>query len=260
MNIQKTTNYDLFLHNPHQRTFKQAKVQSIIEKMKRNGFPPSMAISVYKGTGGKLVINTGHHRLAAAKALGIPVLYVLEHKWSIKELSDEGDVNSAWSIKDHVANFAKEGNPDYQELLRLQACGLHLSLAASMLIGESAGSGNAGTRMKAGTFKVKTREHTALWEELHEEFGARVPSIYHRVFIQAWSKCLFTPEFDHQIFLKRLRAQPMMLDKCSTEDQMLRLIEELYNFKTPRKIPLAFLVTTNSKERKTLGISTKGAA
>lgn len=249
--IISTKNYDLFRNNPHQRSFSNAKVHSLMDKMRRNGFPASMAISVYKD-GPKLVINAGHHRLAAAKQLGLPILYVVEHKWTHRELSDEGSVQSAWKVKDHVSNFAKGGSKDFMELLRLESLGLPIGMAASMLIGEQAGSGNAKRTICSGSFKIKNTTQVELWEELHTEFGTRVPCIYHRTFISAWSKCLFTPEFDYDTFVKRLRKNPSMLEKCSTEDQMLRLIEELYNHGSPRKIPLAFMVTNNSKNRKTI--------
>jgi hypothetical protein len=250
MKIQKTKNYDMFSANPHQRKFSETKCQQLMVKMKRNGFPPSMAISVYQEKPGKMVVNAGHHRLAAAKKLGIEVLYVVEHKWSITELSDEGAVATAWTLRDHVSNYAKEGNADYIELLDLESAGLNLSQAASMLYGEQAGSGNAADFLKAGTFKIKTRDQTIAWIDMKAEFGERVPCLTHRVFVSCWSKCMFTPEFDQDIFLKRLRSNPSMLDKCNTEDQMFRLIEELYNFKSPKKIPLAFIVTSNSQKRK----------
>lgn len=254
MKILKSKNYGMFTANPHQRTFSESKVQQLMSKMKRNGFPPSMAISVFQIKAGSFGINAGHHRLAAAKRLGIEVLYVVEHKWSIVELSDEGIFMTTWSLKDHVSNFAKSGLADYQELLRINALGLNLSQAASMLHGEQSGSGNAADFVKAGTFKIKTREQIDLWISMNDEFGERVPCLNHRVFVSCWSKCIFTPEFDNDTFLKRLRKNPNMLEKCNTEDQMFRLIEELYNFGTPKKIPLAFLVTSNSAKRKVLGL------
>lgn len=250
MKIQSTKDYSIFNSNPHQRAFSEAKVAKLIEKMKRNGFPASMAISVYMEKPGKFVINAGHHRLAAAKRIGIAVQYVVEHKWSITELSDEGSIATQWSIKDHVCNYAKQGKEDYTELLRLEALGLNISQAASMLHGEQAASMNSSDYIKAGTFKIRTWDHVNLWLELNEEFGERVSCLNHRVFISCYSKCLFTPEFDNQIFVKRLRKNPTMLERCNTEDQMLRLIEELYNHGSPKKIPLSFLVTSNSASRR----------
>jgi hypothetical protein len=247
--IKQTTNYELFHSNPHQRAFKHRKVKVLMEKMKANGFPPSMAISVYKSKEGTLVINAGHHRIAAAQALRIPVLYVIEHQWTNKELSDEGSVNTTWSMKDHVANYAKDGNADYDELLRLQKLGISVNQATALLIGQSATSHNATEALRDGKFKIKTRKYTALWESMREELVDRVPCITHRSFINAWSKCLFTPEFDQEVFLKRLRANPKMIDVCANEAQMLEMIEDVYNFKAGSKIPLAFLVTQNNKDR-----------
>jgi len=86
MKILSTSNYSLFSANPFQRKFKQPKVDSLKAKMAANGFTPSLAISVYRNKSGGLTINTGHHRLAAAKELGIPVLYVIEHQWQISEM------------------------------------------------------------------------------------------------------------------------------------------------------------------------------
>lgn len=250
MKILKTTNYDLFANNPLQRLFRQDKVDGLVKKMRCNGFPPSMAISVYRDKRGFLVINTGHHRLAAARILGIAVLYVIEHQWSPQELGDEADTATPWMIKDHVSMWAKEGKEDYQVLLRLESAGLNITQAASMLHGEAAGSGNAADYIKAGTFEIKTWDQVNAWLAMNEEFGERVPCVEHRTFVSCWSKCMFTPEFEQDVFIKRLRANPTMLEKCATEEQMFRLIEELYNFKSPRKIPLAFLVTSKSKERR----------
>jgi hypothetical protein len=218
--------------------------------MRANGFPPSMAISVYRSKDGTLVINTGHHRLAAATALGIPVLYVVEHQWSLREMVDEGVTGSNWDVAGVVQNFAKAGNKSYQELLGYADKGIPLSMAASMLIGEGAASGNARDKIITGNFKIKTRDHINKIVALFEEFAERCPAVKHRPFISAYSKCLFTEEFDKDVFNRRLKANPVMLEKTSNEDQMLKQIEDIYNFKSPNKIPLAFFVSKNSASRK----------
>lgn len=251
MKIQSTNNYTLFQSNPFQRAFRQSKVNEIIEKMRVNGYPPSMAISVYRAKDGKLVINTGHHRLAAAKSLGIHVLYVIEHQWTLKEMVDEGVTGSKWDAMGVCQNFAKAGNKQYQELLGYVDKGIPLTMAASLLIGEGAASGNATAKLASGGFKIKTRDRINKILELIEELGSRCPAVKHRPFITAYSKCLFTPEFDRHTFTRRLGMNPMMLEKTSNEDQMLKQIEEIYNFKSQSKIPLAFLVTKHSLARKT---------
>lgn len=250
LRIQSTTNYKQFKRNSLQRTFTDRKVDKIRASMSQSGFWPSSPVSVFKSEDGKLTINTGHHRVAAAESLGLPVLYVIEHEYSAKELALEGNFITNWAVKDQATCFAKDGNKHFEELLEAAKLGMPINLAASMLHGESAGSGNAKERIADGTFKVKTRDQFNKWRALRDEFIGRSPAICHRAFVACYSKCLFTPEFDNDIFTKRLRRNPMMLDKTSNDDQMMRLIEEIYNFGTPNKIPLAFIVTRNSKDRK----------
>ena len=250
MKILSTANYSLFEFNPFQRTFKTRRVDEIAASMKTNGFLSSKAISVYKNKEGKLVINTGHHRLAAAKAIGIPVLYIIEEQWTLKQMVTEGITVAKWDTLSAAQSFARSGMKDYQELLAFADKGIPLMMAASLLIGEGAASGNARDKVPAGSFKIKTRESINKIIALFEKFSDRVPTIKHKPFISAYSKCLLTPEFDEDIFNRRLAANPTMLEKTSNEDQMLKLIEEIYNFKSPNKIPLAFLVIRNSAARK----------
>lgn len=258
MKLQKTFDYALFLANPFQRTFRQPRVDDLIEKMKAYGAYASQPISVYRDKNGKLVINTGHHRYAAAKALGLAIHYVIEHQWTLEEMVAEGISGSTWDLVSVVQTFARSGCRDYQDLLGYADKGLPLSMAASLLVGEGASSGNARERIAAGTFRIKTRKYADKIIDIFEKFSIRIPAVLHRPFVTAYSKCMMTPEFDEDVFLRRMTANPTMLEKTSNEDQMLKLIEEIYNFKSPKKIPLAFLVSENSKVRKaTFG---KGAA
>ena len=124
-----------------------------------------------------------------------------------------------------------------------------MSMAASLLVGEGAASGNAREKIVNGSFKIKTREQADKIVELIEEFGARIPAIKSRSFISAISKCFFTPEFVYVTFCRRLRANAKSLEKTSNEAHMLNQIETIYNAKASAKIPLVFLVTENSRAR-----------
>ena len=250
MKILSSSNYSQFKFNPHQRTFQPTKVNDLARKMVTNGFPPSMAISVYRGKPFELIINTGHHRFAAAQKLGIPVLYIIEDQWTLQQMVDEGVTGSMWGLQEAAIAFAKGGNKDYADLLVFSLKGLPLSMAASLLTGEMASSGNARERVLAGTFKIKTREHARKFTNLFDEFADRIPAVKNRHFIACYSKCLLTPQFYEAAFLRRLKANPLMLEKTRNEEQMMKRIEEIYNFKSTNKIPLAFFVTKNSKERK----------
>ena len=250
--IKSTVNYDQFMPNPYQRTFTDKKVKDLVSKMKMNGYPPSMAISVYLEKG-KFTINTGHHRLEAAKQLGIPVLFVIEDKWTPQQLVDEGTSSKTWDILSATQTYSRQGKSDYHELLVYYDKGIPLAMAASMLAGEGAGSGNTHKKVMNGSFIIKERSQIDKCVSIIDEFSDRQPTVKTRPFLAALSKCMFTSEFDLPTFCRRLKENPTMLEKTSNTDQMLKLIEEIYNFRANKKIPLAFLAQEKSNERGLLG-------
>jgi len=247
--IKSTIDYSIFTPNPLQRVFTENKVKIIKQKMRANGFPPSMAISVYL-KGGKLIVNTGHHRLAAAKELSIPVLYIIENQWTPKQLVDEGVTTKPWDMLSAAQTFASEGNDDYKNLIYYADKGIPISMAASMLHGEAAASGNAKELVMNGTFQVNETTKINHFISMFEEFSVTNPAIKSRSFIAAVSKCFYVTEFDLVTLRRRLKENPKMLEKTSSTDQMLKLIEDIYNFRSVRKIPLAFMATDVAATRK----------
>ena len=246
--IQSTTDYSKFKSNPKQRTFTARKVNEKKASMAEDGWWPNEPMSVYKSHNG-FVINAGHHRLAAARELGIPVLFIVENQWDTSRITREGRTNSKWSLKDLVVTFASDGNTHYQRLLAAHAKGIPLILAASMMHGHAAESSNVNPLVSNGEFKVKSLKEVAEWVKLVDEFGSRIPALKHRAFIQAFSKCLLTPCFDPETFTHKLRSNPTMLEKTSNADQSLGMIDAIYNFRSRSPIPLLFMVTENAKER-----------
>lgn len=247
--IQFTSDYSLFTQNPLQRQFVPSKVPPLAEKMEKNGFPPSMAISVYLHRG-DLIINTGHHRLAAAELLGIPVFYIIENRWTDEQMVDEGTSCQSWSPRSVVQLFAEKGKRDYQFLLYYAEKGIPLGMAASMLNGRGAASGNTGKTLAGGTFRIVDTKQADMFLDIFDEFAEVQPTVKSRSFIAALSKCLLTNKFDLHTFKMRLRRNPEMLGKTSNEEQMLAVIDEIYNFRSTNKIPLSFMAKAQSAKRR----------
>lgn len=200
-----------------------------------------MAISVFKRNDGKLVINTGHHRLAAARELGIPVLYVIEHEWTSKELVDEGITGRNWGCSAAVETYAKEGNKDYITLLKYTAKGIPLRYAASMLHGEYAASGNAGQYVSNGTFKVKDTKHIDDVLKVVDALKDRADEAKSMTFISAISALYNVESFCPDALIRKVGILGGRLEKAKTRDQMLDQLEEIYNYQNRRKEPLAFM-------------------
>lgn len=244
--LQHTKSYALFVANDEQRPIHPPHVKILADSMKAFGYFPDKPIRCYK-QGNKLVVVDGHHRLAAAKSIGIQVCYMVMDKDCQRGMIATGE-QKQWSSEDCVRLYALRGLPDYVEL---QQYGEHMpiSLAASLLSGESAAAGNQRRTMRNGTFRIKTRIHANIVVSIIKELGDKNDALRSRSFIDAISKCLLTPEFDLEQFKMRLRQNISMLEKTSNSGQMLKLIEDIYNFRSGKKIPVAFYVMENSRKR-----------
>lgn len=258
--LQKTTNYDLFFPNPNQRTYKPRQTEKLVRKMKSNGFPPSMAISCYRNRKGVLAINTGHHRLEAARILGIPVWYVIEHEWTTFELVSEGTSARNFDTLASAQSYASDGANDYITLLYYAKKGMPIRFAASMLMGQHAASGNASDAISDGIFKVKTTDHIDEVCRVIDELRPINKEAGSQSFISALSALLIVDEFDANQLITRIKAVPSQLEKRSTRDQMLEQLEEIYNFRSRVKANIAFAAKNLLKNRKmAFGRSSKPA-
>jgi hypothetical protein len=158
------------------------------------------------------------------------VYYVIDNTPNF-DLIDGETPRQIWSLSDFTYARAREGNKDYAFLLEFQKRhNLPLKAAASLVAGESAGSGNKAKAIKAGTFKVGDMGHadavvkiTDLCREFQIEFATSA------AFVAAVSKALRIPSFEVDIFCSRLRMWPALMRKRGKVEEYLEEIETLYN-------------------------------
>ncbi len=248
--IQQTSNYDLFECNPEQREIHTANLNEKVDILRAQGWFPTMPMQCYM-TGRKLVVVDGHHRLLAARLLGIPVYYVVGSS-ELKEMMVTINRGVRWKNADFLNRECARGNKDCMTLQNYVNKGIPLTCAVSMLGGQSAGSGNLAIRIAEGTFKVKTTKHADFILELIEGYPS-IPHFKHSGFIKALDLCLWLPEFDLGMFKHRAVTYWHMIRRCSNVDDFLRAIEEVYNFRSSKKIPVFINAKAAAKKRNVVG-------
>ncbi len=248
--LLNTRNYTIFENHEYNRPLHGDPV--LLDSMRRHGFLASSPIHVKHNGNGKLKIVRGHNRFDCAKRLGLPVHYIIDDtKVDIFEL--EGSPRQAWNGPDYLYARAHAGNADCARLLEFQKQhGLTLGAAASLLGGESAGSGNMIKTIKSGKFKIAADTSHAIavvsltdyCRELGVEFATS------SAFVSAVSMCLRVPEFDMEIFRRRLKAHGLTMKRCGRQQEYLDEIERLYNHASKStRLPLAFMARDLSKAR-----------
>lgn len=241
MKLEKTADYSKFVTNDEQRPIKEKHVKKLVAAMQSMGFLPSKPIQCYRKNG-KLVMVDGHHRFTAAKSLGIPVFYVVETEQCQDTMAAENSLVSKWAGEDFVRLFAMRGMKDYVELMSYKQKGIPIVMAASMLIDNAASSGNAHKSIQDGTFKIKSRNQINAVLSFLEEFGEINPALKSRSFIAAISNVVMCDDVSLETMRTRIRENPSMITKASTQQAMLAQLETVYNHRSRNPIPLKFLV------------------
>jgi hypothetical protein len=244
--LETSGNYSMFIKNAEQRPIHESHVKRIMESMTSFGYLQSKPILCYR-KGKQLVIVDGHHRFEAASRLQIPVAYIVEDAESQKSMLATG-LAKPWSQEDCVRLYALRGNQSYIELQKYAEV-MPIGMAASILCGEGANSNNQRDAIRDGRFKIKTREMMAKITSVVVELVDKNSAVKSRSFISCLSKCILFEEFDFPKFKSRLFENIAMLDKTANEEQMLKMFETIYNYRSKDKVPLAFLVSDASRKR-----------
>ncbi len=247
--LESTTDYSKFVLNSLNRSLHGS--EKLEESMRKHGFRPSSPIHVTKGSNGMLTVKRGHNRLAVAMKLGLPVFYIVDNDgMSIFEW--ESDSKSTWSLSDFVTGYALDGVESYVTLSKFcKRFNLKAHIAASLLIGHSAETGNVTTLIKSGRFVAKEHKYA-------EKVGNMIAACYDagmrfarkKGFAAALSRMARVPEFSTETFLAKVKLHPKMISDRVTTDEFLDEIEALYNYATKSKRhPLAHMAREISRSR-----------
>lgn len=222
------------------------------QSMRVHGFMPSSPLHCTRAANGKFKVIRGHHRLEYAKRLGLGVWYVVDK--TVTDIFELEGSPSTWSLKDFVEGRARAGDEDCKRVLSFQErYGIGLGVAVSLMSGESAGSSNAGGRVRRGTFRVtRNLAHAQLVGELVDFCHASGSSCARESgFVNALSSVARIPEFDPQVFKQRVSKMPSLISKQATGKSYLTIIEDVYNYGAKgKRIPLAFRAVEVARQRK----------
>jgi hypothetical protein len=250
-NVKQLTQAELraLVTHEYQQAITPKKVRNYIQSMQKHGFWKSHPIVWFSHQGKKMII-WGHHRREAAVSLGIAAwgqeATDLTMEASIPLIQEENW--STWKVLETIKREVRTGNPDYMILKSYIDRGMSVAAASSVLSGQSASSTNHLERVKKGIFKVTTTDHADKLMAVIDSFPTH-PVVRNCNFIKALSRCLFVPEFDFISMIRKIKINPALLENRSTIKEFSAVIERVYNYKTAKQIPLAFMADEVAKNR-----------
>jgi hypothetical protein len=254
---KKTLAYDLFRFNILNRIAvnKGSIRKDLVSSMKKEGFWKESPIKCYANEDGSLTIFDGHNRFLAAQSLGLPVEYIVysrDEKTQIDPIKFSTTATKKWTMEEIAEGYKTKGYGDYLELAEyIEEYGIPINCAASMLVGEQAGSSNASRFIRNGTFKIKKEgaEHAAVVGYVCNEVAKHVEWAKVKSFVIAVSRVLLTPGFKLSQFVEKINKYPELLKKQASWRDYIDMIEVLYNRNQKEKFAVRFESDENAKAR-----------
>ncbi len=244
-----TDNHALFQEHGHQQPLSINHIKSLQGSIDMFGFLSSKPIQCYRD-GKFLRIIDGHHRQAAAKNLGKGVYYIIVDSSEADLIGTINNTVRKWPMSAWINLYVKKGIGDYITLRQYMDRGLPMSIAGSVLAGESGGSNNFFKHIPAGTYRVRTQKIADEILRVRSELMPINEVAGATNFMKAISVLLHLPAFDADTLIQRIKANPRALEKCATREQMFIALEEIYNFRAREKLPFTFLAHEFLRQRK----------
>ena len=108
MEIQTTTNYDLFTSFGGNRTMNLQHVNKIRQSMSQNYLFTIIIVNE------KFEIIDGQHRFEVIKELGLPLNYVICNGYGLNEIHTLNQNAKNWTAEDYMNGYSDMGKSDYK--------------------------------------------------------------------------------------------------------------------------------------------------
>jgi hypothetical protein len=187
----------------------------------------------------KYEIIDGQHRFDVIQELKLPLNYIVCNGYGLNEVHILNQNSKTWTSDDYLDGYCKLGYKDYikyREFKELYGIGHY----ECMWLLNGSQLSNPTQVFFTGDFKIKNYseackiiEKVMLVAPYYEEWKRRS-------FILAMLQLFKNPNFELTEFLQKLKLQPTALSNCSTTNQYVSLIEEIYNYRRREKVNLRY--------------------
>jgi hypothetical protein len=240
MRFFETTDYDGFAFIDGNRPIVDGNVKRFVQIIKDGELHDEIQVNPTK-VKGKWVIVDGQHRFLAHQILGLPVPVIVKRKnVPLKGIVQINTIRKDWTVLDRVKSFAKLGDKNYQRLLELWGelnaiQPIPINRVAKLCQGSLATSRKKGqsANINEGSWVfVKSEDEVRKVFQECLVFTKDHPDAMSETFIHCIQTLMENqPGFDIKRLQTAAKKNPHMFIRAARKQDMLRMLEELYNFK-----------------------------
>lgn len=232
MQINQSSNYELFEKITGNRTLNVAKIEKITKDVD-NGFNmlPYCPIIVSETPNGSLHIIDGQHRFEVSKVTNKPVYYVVCNTLTLKQIAQLNSRGDKWKATDFLNCYINLGIEDYKILknfMKVHDTNIKLSIDLLMYNKHAEKSTDV---FQSGDFVVNFFNEATALVELTESIFKRYSFSRDRYLIGAVQTIAKKGKCDFEKLKQKIATAPNMMDKHSDVKNYIYNIEKVYNFK-----------------------------
>lgn len=225
--IQETQNYDQFSTVMSNREVDMKHVKRLAKSITKKNLLRLNPIIVNE----KFDIIDGQHRLEAARALNLPVYYIIDagvHKDDISSLNTN---TKSWNLMDYINFYTVEKTPGFDVISKFlsEFSFIHPSAAVQMMSG-AASSGSVSGSIRQGKVDVTNEKMARDLAKLIQRLGNYSTLAFETKFISAVIIVSNHELFDAERLFSQVEKQPRSLVRCPTKQEYVKMLLEIYNY------------------------------
>lgn len=212
----------------------------IVASMKKYGFLEAYPLLCKKEKAG-LVVYDGQHRLHAAKQLKLPVYYVVLDESTVINIPDlQG--GRLWGTSDYAQSCANQNDQHCIELLDFaKKHNITVNQAIALLWGSHVRGNNGHEAIRKGRFLIKDMASAERIMAILKVIRELCPEMANNRCLVALQRIARVAEMDEKRMIRQMKSHSGMLKNEPTAEAFVQQFERIYNYHTPKKIPIAHL-------------------
>jgi len=223
--ILKTYDYEIFQRMKGNRTINSSHVNNLVKSMKEKYLPQPIIVNE------DMEIIDGQHRSAAAEELNLPIYYQIIDGSTIGDVQRLNTNTKNWKGVDYLNMFCEREFQDYLILKHfIEEYKFSLETTMSLLLNTHRIERPQNNDFKNGNFKIKNLTLAKKNADKLLQIKPYYKGWNRRSFARALLALFKFEEYNHSVFIKKLKYCSHMLQHKLNTSAYLATIEEIYNF------------------------------
>jgi len=240
LSVKKTMNYDQFQTMPGNRKIHEGHLSRLIRSFSKNHFISPIIVNE-----NRQVID-GQHRLLASMRTEKPVYYIVIAGYNTEAMQVLNTNSTVWNKYDYLNHYCEMGVAPYLEMREFMEEYPDFTLTSAQAILSGVSGDTADLKRKyfqEGNFQIKDINLAIENANKIIQFKDFYSGFSRTVFVRTMLSLFKNSNYIQSEMIHKLSLAPTKLVHCTSVNQYLLLLEEIYNYRLRNKVNLRYATT-----------------